>query len=129
MSSDSRSHVAMLNRYYLLLMEDQIDTNRFGRTEHILKRHRQFGVNPGLVDFFYGEMYRQRNAEGDLERARLAYEHSIQSTKPAAEAYRNLGYIALKQKNASQASSYFGKYLELKPEADDRAMIEFYLEE
>jgi len=127
--NDHHSHLEILNRYYLFLMEDQIDTNRFGRTEHMLKRHQQIGVNPSLVDFFYGEMYRQRKSEGDFELARQSYERAIQAEDPFADAYRNLGYVHLKLKKPAQASVHFRKYLELKPDADDRAMIEFYLEE
>jgi len=128
-AQDSSRHVAMLNRYYLLLMEDQIDTNRYGRTETMLKHHRELGVNPGLIDFFYGEMYRQRKAEGDLDRARHAYERAVQSDDTIAEAHRNLGYIQLKLDQPDLARARFRKYLELEPDADDRAMIEFYLEE
>jgi predicted Zn-dependent protease len=126
---DSRSHVEILNRYYMMLMEDQIDTNRFGRTENILKRHREIGVEPGLIHFYRGEMYRQRNTEGDLGRAKESYELAILEKKPIADAYRNLGYIDLKQGNAALAVKKFRRYLELKPDADDRAMIEFYLQE
>ena len=127
--NDHHSHLEILNRYYLFLMEDQIDTNRFGRTESILERHQQIGVNPSLIDFFYGEMYRQRKSEGDLELARQSYERAIKAQDPFADAYRNLGYINLNLKQPAQASVHFRKYLELKPDADDRAMIEFYLEE
>ena len=126
---DHRSHVAILNRYYLLLMEDQLDTNRFGRTARILQRHREIGVNPGLIEYFYGEMYRQRNGEGDLERARDAYQRAIEAREPVVEAFRNLGYIGIKQKDFALAAENFRRYLELRPDADDRAMIEFYLEE
>ena len=122
-------HVDILNHYYTMLMEDQLDTNRFGRTQQILKRHREIGVKSGLIDFFEGEMYRQRKAEGDLELARKSYELSIKSKDPVAEAYRNLGYIKLKLKQPDEAAEDFRRYLELKPDADDRAMIEFYLEE
>lgn len=122
-------HVAILNQYYLLLMEDQIDTNRFGRTENILQTHRQIGVDPGLIEFFHGEMYRQRNGEGDIELAKQAYELSILTGKPVADAYKNLGYINLKQGDRASAATNFRQYLELKPDASDRAMIEFYIEE
>jgi predicted Zn-dependent protease len=127
--NDHSSHLEILNRYYLFLMEDQIDTNRFGRTENILKRHQEIGVNPSLINFFYGEMYRQRKSEGDFELARQSYERAIQAEDPFADAYRNLGYVHLKLKQPAQAGVHFRKYLELKPDADDRAMIEFYLEE
>jgi predicted Zn-dependent protease len=127
--ADSQSHVDILNRYYMLLMEDQIDTNRFGRTEHILKKHREIGVDPALIHFFQGEMYRQRNADGDLERARKSYQLAIETDKLFADAYRNLAYINLKQGNPELAREEFRRYLDLKPDADDRAMIEFYLQE
>jgi predicted Zn-dependent protease len=124
-----QSHVEILNRYYMMLMEDQLDTNRFGRTENILKKHREIGVEPGLIDFFQGEMYRQRNSDGDLELAKKSYQLATQGDKPIADAHRNLGYMNLKQGNPSRASQEFRRYLELNPDADDRAMIEFYLQE
>jgi predicted Zn-dependent protease len=127
--ADSQSHVDILNRYYMLLMEDQIDTNRFGRTEHILKKHREIGVDSALIHFFQGEMYRQRNADGDLELARESYQLAIETDKPFADAYRNLAYINLKQGKPALAREEFRRYLDLKPDADDRAMVEFYLQE
>lgn len=125
--ADERSHVEILNRYYMMLMEDQLDTNRFGRTRNILQQHRTIGVEPGLILFFQGEMYRQRGFEGDMELAKESYLLATQASKPVADAYRNLGYMSLKQGDPSRASAEFRRYLELKPDADDRAMIEFYL--
>lgn len=113
----------------MMLMEDQLDTNRFGRTQNILRTHMEIGVKPGLIYFFQGEMYRQRKGEGDLDLAKKSYKLAINSDEPIADAYRNLGYIELKQGNSSQAIEMFSHYLELKPDADDRAMIEFYLQE
>jgi predicted Zn-dependent protease len=119
----------ILNNHYYLLMEDQIDTNRFGRTEEILRRHAEIGVDPGILYFFHGEMYRQRGAEGDLELALAAYRKSIAQDEVPAEAFKNLGYLYLKTKNMQNAQANFRKYLDADPEASDRAMIEFYLEE
>jgi predicted Zn-dependent protease len=122
-------HTDILDQYYMMLMEDQLDTNRFGRTQNILRTHMEIGVKPGLIYFFQGEMYRQRKREGDLGLAKKSYKLAINSDEPVADAYRNLGYIELKQGNSSQAVDLFSHYLELKPDADDRAMIEFYLQE
>ena len=119
----------ILNNHYYLLMEDQIDTNRFGRTEEILRRHAEIGVEPGILNFFHGEMYRQRSEEGDLDLAMAAYKKAIEQEKVPAEAYKNLGYLHLKSKDMPSAQANFRKYLEADPEASDRAMIEFYLEE
>ena len=119
----------ILNNHYGLLMEDQIDTNRFGRTEEILRRHAEIGVAPGILYFFHGEMYRQRAAEGDLELAMDAYRKSIEQDPVPAQSYKNLGYLYLKSKDMANAQAHFRMYLDADPDASDRAMIEFYLEE
>ena len=93
-----RKHVDMLNRYYMMLMEDQLDTNRYGRTEAILLTHQAIGVDSNLVNYFRGEMYRQRNLDGDLDKARNSYKLATQGDRPVADAYRNLGYIHLKER-------------------------------
>jgi tetratricopeptide (TPR) repeat protein len=121
--------VTVMNNHYLFLMEDMIDTNRFGRTEELLKRHAAMGVNPSLVRYFYGEMFRQRGADGDTELAMAAYRHSIEGGAAPPEAYKNLGYLYLKTDNPASAQESFRDYLARNPDASDRAMIEFYLEE
>lgn len=119
----------ILNDNYQLLMEDQIDTNRFGRTEEILRRHSAIGVEPGILYFFHGEMYRQRGGEGDIDLAIAAYRKSIEQQFVPPESYKNLGYLYLKTKDLQGAQASFRDYLEADPDASDRAMIEFYLEE
>ena len=121
--------VAVLERYYGLLMEDQIDTNRYGRTQAMLERHRALGVNDGIINFYYGEMYRQRDGEGDREKAIDAYTLAASGESPVAEAHHQLGYLYMKQGMDSAARRSFETYLELVPDAGDRAMIEFYLED
>jgi len=118
----------ILNHHYYLLMEDQIDTNRFGRTEEILRRHAALGVEPGILYFFHGEMYRQRGAEGDSDLALGAYLKSAEQAVVPPETYKNLGYLYLKKKDRASALASFRQYLDAAPEATDRAMIEFYLE-
>ncbi len=119
----------ILNKHYLFLMEDQLDTNRFGRTGELLERHRTMGVEPGLVHYFYGEMYRQRGEDDDQALAMDAYRSSIETGSAPPEAHKNLGYLLLKSGDADAAKTEFATYLDVHPEATDRAMIEFYLEE
>lgn len=121
--------LAILNGHYLFLMEDQIDTNRFGRTQALLEHHAEIGVEPSLVRYFYGEMFRQRGHEGDAELAIAAYRHSIEGGAAPPEAYKNLGYLQLKAGDLEAAKRRFREYLDIAPQASDRAMIEFYLEE
>ena len=119
----------ILNKYYMMLMEDQLATNRFGRTKELLERHAGIGVEPSLVRYFHGEMFRQRGGDGDTELAIAAYRHSIEGGTPPPKAYSNLGYLLLKRGDIDAAQDNFRIYLEVDPEASDRAMIEFYLEE
>ena len=58
-----------------------------------------------------------------------AYLHSIEGGAAPPEAYKNLGYLHLKAEDMEKAQERFREYLELAPDASDRAMIEFYLEE
>jgi len=122
-------YLAGLSRHYEALMEDQLDTNRFGRTEFLLDRHAAMGLEPGLVDYYRGEMYRQRGGDGDAEAARQSYLRSISYDPPYPPAFRNLGYLALKAGDPAGARRYFEQYLALSPEADDHEMIKFYLED
>ncbi len=124
-----REHLDVLERSYLTLMEDQIDTNRFGRSEALLTRHADMGIDPALIHYYYGEMYRQRGAAGDEASAIDAYRRSLDTGRAPPEAFRNLGYLYLKSGEASQAAAHFRRYLEARPDATDRAMIEFYLED
>lgn len=125
----NNEHIDFLNKHYLVLMEDQLDTARFGRTEEILRRHSEMGIEPSLIRYFYGEMFRQRGEEGDAKRAMDAYLHSIEGGAAPPEAYKNLGYLHLKARDNEKAQERFREYLEHAPDATDRAMIEFYLEE
>jgi uncharacterized protein HemY len=74
-------------------------------------------------------MFRQRADEGDRQAAMSAYRHSIETGNAPSDAYRNLGYLHLKEKEMDAAKKQFRAFLELEPEASDRAMIEFYLAE
>ena len=123
------SLIQILNEHYYFLMEDQIDTNRFGRTKELLERHSEMGVDPGIIYYFYGEMFRQRADEGDRQLAMSAYRHSIETGNAPSDAYRNLGYLHVKEKDMDAARKQFRAFLEREPEASDRAMIEFYLKE
>ena len=58
-----------------------------------------------------------------------AYRHSIEGGVAPPEAYKNLGYLYLKMGEVVAAQESFRTYLDRDPNASDRAMIEFYIEE
>jgi predicted Zn-dependent protease len=122
-------HVAMLSENYDYLMESQFDTIQFDRLETMLNRHLKNNVSPAKVQFYRGELHRQRNQEDDQIIAREAYMASINSVEPHPGAYRELGYMNLKAGLKDAANENFRQYLAQKPDADDKLMIEFYLQE
>ena len=113
----------------MLWEEDQVDTNRYGRTGFLLDLHAEIGIDLSVVNFFRGEMYRQRGEEGDGDRALQAYQAAIEGENAPPEAFRNAGYLLLKKKQLANAQAMFSQYLTREPNATDRDMIEFYMEE
>jgi predicted Zn-dependent protease len=84
--------------------------------------------NSGELRYFLGEAYRRRGGEGDLERAREAYQQAVAMPSAMPAAYRGLGLIDLKLGDKPGAKQAFTTYLAQAPNADDRAMIQFYLQ-
>jgi predicted Zn-dependent protease len=77
--------------------------------------------------FWYGELYRQRKKETDLERAILHYQTAIICDGKLPGAYRALGLIYYKQQQYAQARKNIETYMELAPDAEDRDYMEQYL--
>ncbi len=81
----------------------------------------------GELSFYLGEAYRKRNAAGDIDRASSAYKAAIAAGDAPVAAYRGLGLLAMKGGDKQTARDSFNRYLDAAPQADDRAMIQFYL--
>ena len=121
--------LAVLQKNYAQLMDEQVKLGDHGRLQTLLARHRAMGIAPSDVDFYLGESWRVRGGAGDHEKAMQAYAQSIGAAVPNARAFRELGYLEYKHGDKAQARNYFARFLELVPEASDRQMIEFYLED
>ena len=77
--------------------------------------------------FTLGEIHRQRGQEGDHAKAETAYLRAIELSPAFAEPHRGIALIYLKSARPESAKEQFQKYLELKPNAQDRPYIENYL--
>lgn len=97
--------------------------------ESLVLINRLLTVEPssGELLFFQGEAYRRRDKDGDLQAARDSYQHAIGQATPFAAAFRGLGLVAMKQGDKAAARQAFTQYLAKVPQADDRAMVDFYL--
>ena len=79
----------------------------------------------GVLRYHEGEAYRLRNEAGDEERATGAYSQAVQDATCPAEAHRAHGYALLKAGSKADGLRSLARYLELRPNAPDAAMVQF----
>lgn len=108
-------------------LEGELSRGEYDESLVVIGRLLIVEPSSGELLYFQGEAYRRRSGDGDLQRARESYERAIAASTPYPQAYRGLGLVALKQGDKETARRAFAAYLERAPQADDRAMIEFYL--
>lgn len=118
----------MLGSHRKDFLQDELRRRRPSESLVLLNRMLKDTPEDGELEFFKGEALRQRAGDGDLQRAVEAY--GVAASMPGAppEVYRSLGLVerSLSHDEASRAA--FRRYLELRPEAQDAAMIRSYLE-
>ncbi|MEY2633940.1 MAG: hypothetical protein RIR00_2594 [Pseudomonadota bacterium] len=112
-----------------MLLQDEIHRGQFGETLALFARLRQREEFSALIDFYRGELYRQRGQDGDQELALADYRRATQAPSPPAAAFRGIGLIARQRGRNDEARAAFSRYLELAPEAPDAAFIRNYLTE
>ncbi|MFZ4069072.1 MAG: M48 family metallopeptidase [Caulobacterales bacterium] len=96
----------------------------FGGSLHLLERRIAQGKDLGVYVFFQGEAYRLRRKEGDLKRARAAYDQAIAQPDAPAEAWRELGYLKARDGDKVGARLDLTTYLAKAPAASDRLLVE-----
>ena len=117
---------AVIRPYQAMLLQEQIYLNDPGASLYLLENLAKDGWT-GLLRFNEGEVYRLRNANGDDLKAAAAYAAAIALADAPPEAWRAHGYALLKAGNKSEANEALNRYLAMKPDAPDAAMIRFTL--
>jgi predicted Zn-dependent protease len=108
------------------LLADYLELGQYQSVLLILTRKDAFTRYPPSAWFYLGEAYRLRGEEGDAGQAVNAYHKAATLAPSFAPGYRSLGLYYMKSGQKEQAASYFSRYLELAPDAPDRAYIEMY---
>jgi predicted Zn-dependent protease len=108
-------------------LEDEMARGNAYQSVAMLARLTASNPSSGLVKYYLGEAYRRRNQAGDAKRAEDTYTEAIACNDAPAQAWRDLGLMAMKAGDKAAAKTDFDTYLSRAPEADDRAMIQFYL--
>jgi predicted Zn-dependent protease len=108
----------------------EAELNRGQYADSLVVINQLIKTEPGSAElqYFLGEIYRRRNANGDLERASTAYQAAQAAGSAPFAVHRGLGLVALKAGQKDIARNAFEEYLARVPEASDRAMIQFYLQ-
>lgn len=112
----------------LMSLETDLSMNRYKSVILVLENEASVDrYEPHHRYYYLGEAYRLRDEEGDKGRAETAYKNAIQARDDFAPSYRALGLLYLKQEDSEKSRPLFEKYLQLAPNAPDRAYIEHYL--
>ena len=108
------------------LLADYLELGQYQSVLLILTEKDAFTRYPPSAWYYLGEAYRLRDEEGDADLAATAYQTAVARVPAFPPPYRALGLHSMKTGQTAQAVSYFNRYLELAPEAPDRAYIEMY---
>lgn len=106
------------------LLDEQVKLNDPGASLYLLNSLARDGWD-GVLRYYEGEAYRMRDGEGDAQRATDAYGQAVQHENCPAEAHRAHGYALIKAGNATEGRGSLARYLELRPDAPDAAMVRF----
>jgi hypothetical protein len=110
-----------------MLLADEVKLRQPERSLVVLEAQRNAGAEDGLLLFAIGEVHRLRDEKDDRAHAIAAYERALAREDCPAEAHRSLGLVRLKLGQARAAEASLRRYLELRPDAADAAMIRSYL--
>ncbi len=123
--------VEMTARYRGDWLRDELRQRDFGSLQVVLDYLMEAGANHGELQYFQGELHRLRGEEeeDDAAKAVEAYEAAIDTGGGPPEAHRALGLVYWSAGRKDDARGAFEAYIEVAPEADDRAMVEYYLQQ
>jgi predicted Zn-dependent protease len=116
-------YLAALAPLRTMLLRDEVRTREFARSAVVLDRLVAGGVGLAELHFFQGELYRLRGEADDVVRARDAYGRALAYPDPPAETWRALGLTQLRLGAREEARAGLRRYLQARPDAEDRAMI------
>jgi predicted Zn-dependent protease len=109
-----------------LVLEDarlQLAAGRFAAAEREARKHLAAAPGSAAGEALLGEIERQR---GGAEAA-AHYRKAIQLDPGSVEAHRGLGLVLFKSGDRAGARAELSRYLELRPDAPDRAYVRQYL--
>jgi hypothetical protein len=115
--------LAVVGPHRATYLRDELNQRKFGPFDAVLGMLLTEDFNLGEVHYFRGEMFRLRGKDGDAKSALEAYVAAEKAGGAPLELHRSLGLVYNQLGEPDRARAAFAKYLELKPDAEDREMI------
>jgi Flp pilus assembly protein TadD len=113
-----------------MLLNDEIAMRKHERSLVVIERLQEAELLTAAEAAFYrGELFRVRGEEGDDSRAIAEYREAAAARDPLPVTHRNLGLVLQRVGDRAGAREAFQRYVELAPAANDRAMVETYIQE
>jgi hypothetical protein len=121
---------AMVRPLRAMLLADELTMRRPERTDVVLRQlHAEGFLSDAEFAFESAEVLRLRDGAGDAERAIGLYREALDAGGVPAVAHRNLGLLLRRAGDAERSRAELTQYLELVPDAPDRALLESHLQE
>lgn len=116
----------VVSPFRAMLLEEQVRLNDPGASLYLVNALAAKGWT-GLLRYNEGEIYRLRADQGDAARSAEAYAAATALPDAPAEAWRAHGYALVKAGSKAEGHDALNRYLTLKPDANDAAMVRFTL--
>lgn len=117
-------HRAAIRPFLSSWLRDDLRKRDFGQTLVIIDRLAAGGEDLGVLGYYRGEAYRMRRGEGDLVRAREAYQAASGQPDAPAATWRELGDILRRDGDRAAAKTAYETYLAKAPKAEDAWMVQ-----
>lgn len=121
-----QSYAQNLGHLRIACLESDLSMDRYKSVLLVLGNEKRLADYPPQARFYLAEAYLRRGDKGDEQRAFDTYHAAIKIAPGFAPNYRALGVYHMKRKDYGKAESYFGKYLQLAPNAPDRDYVKNY---
>ena len=126
-ATDAASLLAATAPFRAQWLTEELNRAHYGQSLVLVQTLLAAEPNSAEIQYYLGEVFRRRNADGDAGKALDEYKAAIAAGGAPVGAFRGLGLTAMKSGDAATARDAFQHYLAAMPTADDKAMIEYYL--
>jgi predicted Zn-dependent protease len=111
-------------------LADEVAMRKHDRSEVVIARLREAElISEAEAAYYRAELFRVRGEEGDLDMAAALYREAVAKLDEFPLAHRSLGLVLRRMGDKPGARAAFARYVELAPEANDRAMVDAYIQE